>query len=184
MELKQKTMNPSPLGLLGFGLTTVLLNLHNSGLIPLSMVIIGMGITLGGLAQIIAGILEFKINNNFGGTAFVAYGTFWWSLVAIWLIKPEGMVIDNISMGFYLLLWGLFTLAMFIAALKHNKITKAVFGSLTSLFFLLSLGYFFDSSIITIIAGVVGIFCGLFAIYSAVGQIINEEYGKKVLPFF
>lgn len=179
-----KQMNPAPLGLLGFGLTTVLLNLHNSGLIPLSMVIVGMGIALGGLAQIIAGILEFKLNNNFGGTAFVAYGTFWWSLVCIWLIQPEGWEVDKTSMGFYLLLWCLFTLAMFIATLKHNTITQIVFGSLTLLFLLLSLGDFLNNNLITIIAGVVGVFCGLAAIYNAVGQILNEEYKRKVLPFF
>jgi succinate-acetate transporter protein len=73
-----KLANPGPLGLLGFGMTTILLNLHNAGHIPLSIVIIAMGMALGGLAQIIAGIFEFRNGNTFAGTAFSAYGTFWW----------------------------------------------------------------------------------------------------------
>ena len=69
-----KVANPGPLGLLGFGMTTVLLNLHNAGLLPLSIAIVAMGIALGGLAQIIAGIRELCQGNTFGGTAFTAYG--------------------------------------------------------------------------------------------------------------
>ena len=84
-----KLANPAPLGLLGFGLTTILLNLHNLGLIPLSMVIVGMGIAFGGFAQIVAGILEFKQGNTFGGTAFTAYGAFWFSLVIIWYFSKS-----------------------------------------------------------------------------------------------
>ena len=72
-----KIANPAPLGLLGFGMTTILLNLHNAGLTSLSIVIVAMGIALGGMAQIIAGIMEFKNNNTFGATAFTAYGLFW-----------------------------------------------------------------------------------------------------------
>ena len=97
-----KLANPGPLGLLGFGMTTILLNLHNAGLIPLSMMIIAMGIALGGLAQLIAGILEFRNGNTFAGTAFIADGSFWWSLVAIWTLAPEGLAADKISMGYYL----------------------------------------------------------------------------------
>ena len=180
METTRKSANPGPLGLLGFGMTTVLLNLHNAGFLPLSIVIVAMGFALGGLAQIIAGILEFKNGNTFGGTAFTAYGCFWWSLIAIWnpLLSETG---DALSMGFYLLLWGIFTLGMFVGALKHNTITKIVFGSLALLFFLLSLGDFTGNHAITLAAGFEGIFCGASAIYSAIGQIINGEYGKDVI---
>ena len=87
-EIKAKVANPGPLGLLGFGMTTVLLNLHNAGLLPLSIAIVAMGIALGGLAQIIAGIRELCQGNTFAGTAFTAYGLFWWSLVLIW-VNPE-----------------------------------------------------------------------------------------------
>lgn len=183
-EMK-KHANPGPLGLLGFGMTTVLLNLHNAGLLPLSIVIVAMGIALGGLAQIIAGIRELCQGNTFGGTAFTAYGLFWWSLVLIWTNPfAEGGLeaASKEAMGYYLLLWGIFTLFMFIGTLKHNRATQFVFGSLTLLFFLLAIGDFTHSHVVTTIAGVVGIICGLSAIYSAMGQVLKEEYGKEILP--
>ena len=175
--------NPAPLGLLGFGMTTCLLNLHNSGIIPLSIVIVAMGFALGGAAQIIAGIMEFKKNNTFGATAFTAYGFFWWSLILIWIKPFSGIeAADPMSMGFYLGLWCLFTAFMFIGTLKHNRATQVVFGSLAILFLLLSLANFTESEAVHTIAGYVGIFCGLSAIYSAVAQVINGEYGKTVMP--
>ena len=183
-ELKTHA-NPGPLGLLGFGMTTVLLNLHNAGFLPLSIVIVAMGICLGGTAQILAGIREMRQGATFGGTAFTAYGLFWWSLVLIWANPFAAMGIapvDSMSMGFYLLLWCLFTAFMFVCTLKHNRATQVVFGSLTILFFLLAAGDFTGNHMITTIAGVEGIFCGLSAIYASMGQILNAEYGKTVLP--
>lgn len=180
---EQTVANPGPLGLLGFGMTTTLLNLHNAGLLPLSIVIVAMGIALGGLAQILAGIREMKQGNTFGGTAFTAYGLFWWSLVLIWLNPFEGMnAADDLSMGFYLLLWGVFTFFMFIGTLKHNRATQIVFGSLTLLFLLLAISHFALSHMVEQIAGYVGIFCGLSAIYTAMAQILNAEYGKQMMP--
>ena len=178
-----KMANPGPLGLLGFGMTTVLLNLHNANLIPLSIMIVAMGIALGGLAQIIAGIRELCQGNTFAGTAFTAYGLFWWSLVLIWVNPFESIEgASKLAMGYYLLLWGIFTAFMFIGTLKHNKATQVVFGSLTILFILLALGDFTGNHTITMIAGFEGIFCGLSAIYSAMGQILNAEYGKEIIP--
>ncbi|MDL2292497.1 acetate uptake transporter, partial [Acholeplasma sp. OttesenSCG-928-E16] len=152
------------------------------GAFPMTSVIISMGIALGGIAQIIAGILEFKNKNTFAGTAFVAYGCFWFSLVMIVTWQESPLIESNAAMGAYLLVWGAFTIFMFIATLKHNMISKIVFGSLAVLFILLGIGDLAESEVITTIAGVVGIICGTSAIYSAVGQIINEEFGKKVFP--
>lgn len=182
-ENKSAIANPGPLGLLGFGMTTVLLNLHNAGFIPLSIVIVAMGFALGGAAQIIAGVMEFKKGNTFGATAFTAYGFFWWSLILIW-INPFSSINakDDMSMGFYLLLWGIFTLIMSIGTLKHNRATQVVFFSLTVLFFLLAAANFTGSHMIHTVAGYVGIFCGLSAIYNCGAQIINNEFGRKVLP--
>ena len=184
-EIKNKVANPGPLGLLGFGMTTVLLNLHNAGLLPLSIMIVAMGICLGGLAQIIAGVRELCQGNTFAGTAFTAYGLFWWSLVLIWAnpFAENGIEAGSATaVAWYLLLWGIFTLFMFIGTLKHNRATQVVFGSLTVLFMLLALGDFTGMHTITTIAGYVGIFCGGSAVYSAVGQILKEEYGKEILP--
>ncbi len=178
-----KQANMGPLGLLGFGLTTILLNLHNVGLLDSTIVIVAMGIAMGGTAQIIAGIISFKQGKTFAGTAFTSYGLFWLSLVMIWLMGPKyGMEADLPSMGFYLLLWGIYTAFMALGTKSHPTISKIVFWSLALLFVLLAIGDFADSEVITIIAGGVGIFTGLSAFYEAVGQIVNEEFGKTILP--
>ena len=179
---EKKVANPAPLGLLGFGMTTVLLNLHNAGILELSVAIIAMGFAMGGLGQIIAGLMEFKNKNLFGATAFTAYGLFWWSLILIWWNPFDSTPADSATMGFYLLLWGVFTAFMFIGTLKHNKATQVVFFSLASLFILLSIGDFTESEAVGTFAGYVGIFCGLSAFYTGVAQVINNEYGKTVLP--
>ncbi len=177
-----RVANPAPLGLLGFGMTTVLLNLHNAGVIPLSAVIVAMGFALGGLAQIIAGIMEFQNRNLFGATAFTAYGFFWWSLIFIWCNPFASVAADPVSMGWYLLLWCIFTLFMSIATLKHNRATQVVFFSLTLLFLLLAVSDFTGSAPIHTIAGFVGILCGAAAIYNSLAQIVNHEFGRTILP--
>jgi hypothetical protein len=186
ISLRDNTGNPAPLGLLGFGMTTVLLNLHNAGLYELNSMIIGMGIFVGGIAQIIAGIQEWKKNNSFGATAFTAYGVFWITLVTIWLLPRtsigEGLKPDEVSMGWFLLLWGIFTAFMFIGTLKLNRALQTVFGSLVILFLLLSIGDFTGIKAIKTLAGAEGIFCGFSAIYASAAQILNEVYGKTVLP--
>jgi hypothetical protein len=180
-EQKKKLANPAPLGLLGFGMTTILLNLANAGVYQLNIMVAAMGFALGGLAQIIAGLLEFKQGNTFGGTAFTAYGLFWWSLVIIWW-NPFLVEANLLMMGFYLLVWGVFTAFMFVGALKHNITTSIIFGSLATLFLVLALGDFTGVTVITQIAGGIGIFTGLAAFYSAVAQVVNAEWGKKIFP--
>lgn len=179
-----KSANPAPLGLVGFGLTTILLNFHNAGFYPVNSMIMGMGIFVGGIAQVIAGVLESKKGNTFGTTAFTLYGFFWMSLVATWLL-PELNTVQGASaysMGFYLLFWGIFTFGMFIGTLKINRALQVVFMSLSVLFILLAIGDFSGNHIIKTIAGYEGIFCGLSALYTALAQVLNEVYGKKVLP--
>jgi len=182
--MEKQTINPAPLGLIGFGMTTVLLNIHNAGITTLDTTVLGMGIFVGGLAQVIAGILEAKNGNSFGLTAFTAYGFFWLSLVAI-IVMPKlglGDAPSKTSMGFYLTFWGVFTFGMAIATLKKNTISKLVFFSLALLFFLLAAADFTGSGTIKVVAGVVGLFTGMAAIYDAMGQIINEAFGREVLP--
>ena len=175
--------NPAPLGLLGFGMTTILLNLHNAQLIDLSVVIAAMGFALGGLAQVIAGVFELKQGNTFGGTAFTAYGCFWWSLLFIWLNPGEVMdEADELSMFFYLLLWGVFTLFMFIGSLRHNRATQVVFLTLAILFFGLAASDLTGIEAVLLGSGYLGIFCGASAVYNAMGQVLKGEYGREVLP--
>ena len=186
LAIKDTTANPAPLGLLGFGMTTVLLNLHNAGFYSVNSMIMGMGIFMGGIAQIFAGLQEWKKNNTFGATAFTAYGSFWLSLVALWLIPKTGFgaayASDEKSVGFYLLLWGIFTLFMFIGTLRSNRMLQVVFFTLTILFFLLAIADFTGNEMLHIIAGYEGILCGLSAIYGCVALILNEVYDKTVLP--
>jgi hypothetical protein len=184
VRVTDTTANPAPLGLLGFGMTTILLNLHNVGFFPLDSMIMGMGIFVGGIAQVIAGIEEWKKNNTFGATAFTAYGFFWISLVASWTLPSLGLAQKSSAyeMGFFLGLWGLFTLGMFFGTLRLSKALQLVFGSLTVLFFLLALRDFTGSVTIGVMAGWVGLLCGFAALYACLAQILNEVYGKIVLP--
>jgi succinate-acetate transporter protein len=183
---ENKLANPAPLGLMGFGMTTVLLNIHNAGFFPVSAVILAMGIFYGGIAQIIAGIMEFKKGNTFGMTAFISYGSFWLTLVALWVIPglnpPNGGATPVAYVGWYLLLWGLFTFFMWIATFGKNRALQFIFLSLTVLFALLVIRDWTGSAVVGRIAGFEGIVCGLSAIYLAVAEIINEAKGHTVLP--
>lgn len=180
-----KLANPAPLGLMGFGMTTVLLNIHNAGFYPVTSVILAMGLFYGGLAQVIAGILEFRKGNTFGATAFTSYGFFWIALVFTWVLPTMGWTEATPAgfMGWFLLLWGVFTFFMFLGTLKGTWGLQFVFLSLTVLFALLAIHNFFGSHSIGIAAGWVGIVCGASAIYVAMAEVLAEVYQKKVLPF-
>ena len=185
-KIKDTTANPAPLGLMGFGMTTVLLNLHNAGLFTLGTMILAMGIFYGGIAQIIAGIMEWKKGNTFAATAFISYGSFWLTLVGL-LVMPNigwGVANESSAMVAYLFMWGLFTMVMFIGTLKLNRALQFIFGSLTILFFLLAIGDATGSAAIKTIAGYEGIVCGLSAIYTGMAQVLNEIYGRTVAPLW
>lgn len=182
--IKDTTANPAPLGLFGFGLTTVLLNLHNAGFIGIGSMILAMGIFYGGLAQIIAGIMEWRKKNTFGTVAFTSYGFFWISLVAL-IVMPKlgwGAAPDSSGMASYLFVWGVFSTILFVATFKMNRAIMLVFFSLVILFFLLALGDATGHPVITKIAGFEGLVCGALAMYSGAAQVLNEVYGRTVLP--
>ena len=182
--LKDNTANPAPLGLLAFGMTTVLLNLHNAGLYELNAMILAMGIFYGGTAQVVAGIMEWKKNNTFGTTAFISYGFFWLTLVALIVMPKLGWAApaSSTAMASFLGLWGFFTLLMFIGTLKLSKALQIVFGTLVVLFFLLAVGDAMGSALLKKIAGFEGLVCGFSAIYTGMAQVLNEVYGRTVLP--
>ncbi len=180
--------NPAPLGLLGFGMTTVLLNMHNAGFYPLGAMILAMGLVYGGLAQIIAGVMEFKKGNTFGTLAFTSYGLFWWSLVILLLLPnftllvPATALPNNTAMAAYFFMWGMFTLLMFFGTFKANRAVQFVFGSLTILFFLLTAVKLTGNADLQLITGIEGIICGASAIYTGIAEVLNEVYNKTVLP--
>ena len=187
---EQKTANPAPLGLMGFGMTTVLLNLLNAQIAPAESLgmILSVGFFYGGLAQIIAGIWELKNGNTFGATAFSSYGLFWLTLVFINFFPAMGLVspiTDSATAALvlvpYFFMWGLFTFWMFLSTLKINRAIQVVFLTLTILFWLLAIGHL-GFPIVNVIAGYEGILCGFSAIYLAMAEVMNEVYGRVVLP--
>jgi succinate-acetate transporter protein len=171
---------------MGFGMTTVLLNLWNAGAIPLDSPILTMGLFYGGIAQIIAGALEFRKGNTFGMTAFLSYGLFWESFAVIVLFNITHVVSFTLSssLAAYLFMWGLFTLLMFVGTLRLNGALMFVFGSLFILFFLLAAGNAWNNSSVVTFAGYEGIICGLSAMYASIAQLLNEVYGRTILPIF
>ncbi len=184
ISVKDNTANPGPLGLLAFGMTTVLLNLHNAGFFEMNSMILAMGLFYGGIAQIIAGVMESKKNNSFGMTAFISYGFFWLTLVAL-ILLPRWNLFEapsTAAMAAYLIMWGIFTGLLFIGTLRINKALQFVFASLTILFFLLALGDITGSAVIKTITGFEGIICGASAIYAGIATLMNEVYGRDLMP--
>jgi succinate-acetate transporter protein len=191
--MTEKLANPAPLGLLGFGMTTVLLNLHNAGLFPLDTMILAMGIAYGGLAQVIVGIMEFRKGNTFGTVAFTSYGLFWWSLVLL-LVLPNNSIFTGLSaptetaMAAYFFMWGLFTFTMFFGTLNTNRALQFVFMSLAILFLMLTIRELtgnptlFGNFTFNNLTGIEGVICGASAVYLAFAEVLNEVHKKTVLP--
>lgn len=182
--IKDNTANPAPLGLLAFGLTTVLLNLHNTGIFEMNSMILAMGIFYGGIAQIIAGIIEAKKGNTFGLVAFVSYGSFWLTLVALIVMPKMGWIppASESAMVAYLVMWGIFTALLFFGTLRISRSLQFVFATLTILFFLLALGDYSGNTFLKTFTGYEGIICGGSAIYAGAGALLNEMYGKELFP--
>jgi succinate-acetate transporter protein len=186
LSIVRKQFNAAPLGLMGFGMTTILLNLVNANILTTNSlsVILPLGIFYGGVAQILAGLFEAKQNKTFSATAFLSYGFFWLSFVGLNLFPTIGLVppASPEAVGSYLLLWGIFTAGMSYVTLKENKALQTVFFSLTILFFLLAISDFTGFTFIKRIAGYEGLFCGASAIYLALAEIINDAYNREILP--
>jgi succinate-acetate transporter protein len=183
MRISDTTANPGALGLLAFGLTTIILNLHNAGFFAMGSAVFAMGIFYGGIAQVIAGIMEWKKNNTFGMTAFISYGFFWIVLVFMLLMPALGWTaaLDRMSLIWYLALWGLFSLVMFVITLRLSKALRLVFGLLVLLFFLLVIGNATGNETIIHIAGIEGVLDGLSAMFTGLAEVMNEVYKEKVI---
>lgn len=184
INISDTSANPAPLGLFGFGMTTVLLNIHNAGFYEMNSMILAMGIFYGGIAQVVAGILESKKNNTFGMTAFISYGFFWLTLVALIFMGKWGWIAPTTkpALATYLLVWGIFTGLLFIGTLKLNRALQFVFATLTILFFLLAIGNYTENEGLLKFAGYEGIVCGGSAIYTGIANLLNEVYKRDVLP--
>ena len=183
------TANPAPLGLAGFGLTTVLLSSINAGLLTgdassLTAVVVPLAFSYGGVAQIIAGILEFKNGNTFGTVAFTSYGLFWWwyafllwTVGAGWIKAPA-----PVAIGLTLLLWGVFTLYMWIPTFRTNRSVWTVFLLLWITFFALAAGDLGMGAGWRTLGGYLGIVTGIAALYTSFAEVTNTTFKREVLP--
>jgi succinate-acetate transporter protein len=182
--VRDTTANPAPLGMMGFGLTTILINLGHVGAVPSGSMVLALGILCGGVAQLVAGVMEWRKRNTFGTVAFIGYGLFWLSLGALLSSTRLGFTSqgDRSGMAAYLFVWGLFSVVLSVATLKMNRAVMGVFFALTLLFFLLAVADATASERIQRIAGWEGILCGLGAIYVGAAQIVNEVWRRNVLP--
>jgi hypothetical protein len=179
--------NPAGLGLVAFGLTTVLLSLINAGILPASGegVVIPLALSFGGLMQIIAGIAESRVGNTFGMTAFLSYGAFWWWFALLLLFAGNGLIdISNAgpTVGVALLLWGVLTLYLWIGTFRLPRILFFVFLTLWVVFLLLGLGAAMAAPALTHAGGMLGILCGSLAMYGSFGIVTNATFGRVVIP--
>jgi uncharacterized protein len=178
--MNEKNGNPAVVGLAGFGLTTLLLQFHNLGLVGLGPVV-AMGFIFGGLAQMLAGFNEQKMGNNFGYCAFVAYGAFWIGLGVMFILNHLNVYSSNgTDIGYYLIVWTLYTVIMFIASFRVHMAMTLTFGSLLIGFILLDLAHFGFPQL-QVVAAIVLIFTALCAWYMMAAIIINDLAGKPVL---
>ncbi len=186
-EQKSAFANPAPLGLIGFGFTTVMLSLINAGILPKGgePVVLPLAFVFGGLVQMFAGLMEFRTGNTFGTVAFLSYGAFWWWFAFLILLGSHG-VLDLSQAGSTiaatLLLWGVFTLYMWIATFRLAKALWWVFLTLWVTYFLLGFGSLLGKHSLTHAGGLLGLVCGLLAMYTSFALVTNSTFGKNVLP--
>lgn len=173
--------NPAVVGLAGFGLTTLILQLHNLGLCGLGP-IVALGLVFGGMAQLIAGYQEFKVGNNFGYSAFVSYGAFWIALSVILLFnKYDIYKSSGTDIGYFLVVWTLYTIILWIGAMRIHGAMASTFTLLVAGFILLDLAHF-GFPAMTKVAAYVLILCALNAWYMMAHVIFKQVFGHDVLP--
>jgi len=188
--------NPAPLGLAGFAMTTFVLSLWNAGVMKGAdvLIVIGLAVFYGGLAQLLAGMWEFRAGNTFGATAFTSYGAFWLFFAALF-VPGFGIAFGtkagpsaNTALGFYLIAWAIFTGIMTVASLRTNAATAVVFVLLFITYVLLAIGAWGNAAAgngITAIAGWVGILTAIAAWYTAMAGVLSSvSGGRVVLPIF
>jgi len=173
------TANPAPLGLCAFALTTFVLSAANAGLFTGATIVIGLALFYGGLAQLLAGMWEFRAGNTFGATAFTSYGAFWLAVGATLQLK---LIPNGAAFGFFLLGWTIFTGLMFLGTLRSNVALIAVFGLLFLTFLFLAIGALGGSSGMTSFGGWLGILTALVAWYTALAGILASGNNAFRLP--
>lgn len=174
----------APVGLMGFGLTTFLLNLENAGVYHLSPVVLGMGVVYGGLAQFVAGVLEWVKGNNFTAITFMSFGAFWWSFVLISAIPVFGWCgkANDMDLACYLFVWLIFTLVMTVASFTKPWSIRITFLLVDLLLILLAAGHWGPSKNCTKAGGIAGVIAAIFAMYVGAAEIINDAWKRTIFP--
>ena len=180
--MEKKLANPAPLGLTGFALTTWMLSMVNAGWftedsMPL---VLASAFAYGGTAQFAAGLMEMPRGNTFGFVAFCSYGAFWWTFALFMQFFAGKVPADFVA--WWLLMWGIFTVYMWVGSLKLNRALQAVLLALWITFFLLAAGDFTGNALLHHAGGYVGLLTAVLALYLAAAEIINETHGRTVLP--
>jgi succinate-acetate transporter protein len=170
--------NPAPLGLCAFALTTFVLSAANAGWFTGAQIVVGMALFYGGLAQLLAGMWEFRGGNTFGGTAFSSYGAFWLGVAAMIQLK---LIPPGNGFAFFLLAWALFTLLMFLGTLRSNMALILVFAALFLTYLALAIGAFGVAGF-TVIGGYLGIITALLAWYTGLAGLLSSSKAAFTLP--
>lgn len=196
--------DPAPLGLAGFGLTTLILSIVNAGwfsngaIVQLTSTTLSMAVAYGGLAQFVAGLWAFRRGNTFAGTAFCSYGAFWFSFYLLVQNYLGPMITNKAStnatlgwVGLYLLSWGIFTAYMTIASLGASKAVTVVFVLLTLTFVVLAIGWFTGNNVpafaanadgLITLGGYIGILTAIAALYASFADVLNANLKRVILP--
>jgi succinate-acetate transporter protein len=177
--------NPVPLGLLGFGMTTVSLSLANAEVYALGTMVLAMAVLFGGLAQVLVATMAFRRNDTFGVTAFGGYGFLWLTFAFLligqqhnwWPAQNSGT-----AMGWYLFIWAVFSLGLCVGSFVATRFLTLVLALTVVLLGLLAIANWTGNSSITRIAGWEGILLGASATYLAFAFVLNEMFGRTVLP--
>lgn len=172
---------------MGFGLTTIMLSLANAGYFALGPAILTMGLFFGGIAQVIAGLMEYKKGNTYGMTIFCSFGFFWIVVITTILAVQIGLWKTGESdqgMAWLFFIWGIFTVYLLIGSLRTSRAMQITVFALTLVLFLLSASHAFSNPDLKTLAGYIGLIAGAGAVYMAASYVLAETLGKDVLPVF
>ena len=180
-----KPADPGPLGLAGFAMTTFVLSMFNSNLVnPKGVsVVLGLALAYGGIAQLLAGMWEFRTGNTFGAVAFTSFGAFWisfWALNVFYAKEIGGNA--GHAVGVYLWAWAIFTAYMTVAAMRTSGAVLLVFALLTITFVLLAIGMVGPHEDVTHWGGYLGLATAAAAWYASFAAVTNSTFGRTVLP--
>ena len=178
--------DPGPLGLAAFAMTTFVLSMFNADLVSRSgeAIVLGLALAYGGIAQVLAGMWEFRTGNTFGAVAFTSYGAFWisfWAFVQFYAADVPAADAGH-AVGLYLIAWGIFTAYMSIAALRTSAAVLAVFVLLTATFFVLGIGNAHGSDSVVKLGGWLGLATAIAAWYASFAAVTNATFGRTVIP--